>query len=271
MSDYDAFGRKRDESGHDDLGWGTADADVERVATPPTPSTPDSAFSGQPDFTPVSTASPTTSSTSFRVGRSRGLGCVPALLVVLAIAGGGIYVAVDAGRDAFNTARDTLDQLSPNGGGGGGIDRGDDTVPGQVGARKFFTAEGLRSALKVMEREVPGKIVNFSIGRDYIGAHVVRGGRRRVVYFAADAEVPDVQATVSDSGVSDALSYEQINPTAPARLMKAANARVNRSEADVDYFVVSVFSGDVTWGVYYEGGKPIAQGDSSGRYLRRVP
>ena len=89
--------------------------------------------------------------------------------------------------------------------------------------------------------------------------------------FNSDAEIPEVIMRTEAGAVSDTLSYEEINPTAPLRLMRAANQRLGQSPADVDYFIVSKgFDGEVTWGVYYEGGIPIAQGDSRGRYTRRI-
>lgn len=257
MSEYDAFGRTKDESGHNDLGWGSADSD----ATP----------APEADFTPVSTP------TSPGPGRSRpSLGCAPAALIVplvlFALVGGGIYLAVDAGRDAVNSARDTIESFSPPGNGNGGGGGRDDTVPEQIKPRDLFGSAGdLREALRIMEREVPGRITNFSIhDGNGINAQVVKGSERAVVLFAPDAEAPEVITRSEGSASSSSFSYEEIDPTAASRLMKAANSRLGQSPADVDYFVVSKSTGGMQWGIYYKGGKPIALGDSHGRYTRRI-
>ena len=275
MSDeYDAFGRKRDEAGLGDLGWGSS-GDPDAVSNPepaspsptPTVSAADSGFSSPQEFRTVITSGDTP-----RTWRPRRNPIVWVIqLAILGAIAFGIYAAVDAGNDAVQGVRDTfgaLDDLG-NGAGTGSGDRGDTTVPEQVKARKLFTTEGLRSAIKVMEKELPGRVTNFSIRREYISAQVVKGDERAIVNFAADAEVPSV-TTAPAGAVSDTFSYEEINTTAMRRLMDAANRRLGQSEADVDYFVVSKSLGEMQWGVYYEGGSPIAIGDSRGRYVRRI-
>jgi hypothetical protein len=264
MSDeYDAFGRKRDEAGLGDLGWGaTGEAPPSSQPNVPTTTTPQTEFQ---TVTPVSTGlgSP----------RRNPLVFIVQFLVVAGIAIG-IYFAVTAGNDAADSTRNTINSITQGGGGGGGgsdADEGDKTVPEQVGSRKLFTAAGFRSALKVLEKEQPGRIANFSMRRDRIDIQVIRGGKTHIVDFPADAEVPDELSTSSTSSSTiPTFSYEELNPGAPERLMKAANSRLNRSAADVDYFVAQKWTGSMQWGVYYKGGNPIAQGDSRGRYTRRI-
>jgi hypothetical protein len=187
-----------------------------------------------------------------------------------------IFFAVDSGNDAADKARRTIDGFTKggsgggSGGGGGGGSSKDSKVPEQVKSRDYFTAAGLRAGLKILAKEEPGKITNFSFRRDRIDIQVVRGGKTHIVDFPNDAEVPQEFSASDATSLTDSLSYEEINPTAPERLMKAANARLNRSKADVDYFVAQKFSGTMQWGIYYKGGNPIAQGDSRGRYTRRI-
>lgn len=269
--EYDAFGRKKDEAGLGDLKWGTTGDPVpnsDPQAPAPTVTAAESGLSTSTEFRTAATTS-----SAPRVWRRRRNPFV--WLVQLLVLGGvawGIYLAVDAGNDAANSIRDTFDAVddigSGFGTGTGGGDQGDDTVPEQVQARKLFTAAGLRSALKALEKEVPGRVEIFALRRDRINATIIEGDQRAVVNFDADAEIPDVQARTSAAAAGDTLSYEQISPKAPFKLLEAANARVNRSDADVDYFVVQNFSGEVMWGVYYKGGSPIAQGDSRGRFIR---
>lgn len=279
MSDeYDAFGRKRDEAGLGDLGWGSSgDPDTAGKPDPvttPAPTTTaaaaESGFSGPQEFrTAVTTSS---ASNSWRPKRSPVVWLVQ--LAILGAVGFGIYSVVDAGNDAVRGVRDTFNALddfgngSASGSASGG--RGSTTVPEQVEARKLFTEDGLRSAMRVMEREVPGRIFVMSIRRDRINAQIVQKNEAASVGFDADAEVPQVFSRSTAPGGGDTLSYEEVNLQAPFRLLKEANRRVNRSDADVDYFVVQSFSGDVQWGVYYEGGSPIVQGDSRGRLIRRI-
>jgi hypothetical protein len=265
MGEYDAFGRKKDEAGLGDLGWGTSDDPSAPSGPQRTVSTTadESGLSSPAEFKSVPTGPPPPV-------RRRGRSPI-AILIQFAVLAGiafAIYAAVDAGNDAANKVRDAFNGIGGSNGSGG--DQGDDTVPDQVEARKLFTPAGLRDALKVMEREVPGKLTGLSIRRDRINATVTKDGKQAVVDFQADAEVPQIFSTSAASPGVDALSYEQINPTAPSRLMRAANQRLGKSEADVDYFVPSIFAGDVQWGIYYKGGSPIALGDSRGRYQRRI-
>ncbi len=280
MSEYDAFGRKKDEAGLGDLGWGST-GDPDAVPNPdpvpdpvpnPVPDKPsaataaaESGFSGPSEFRTAITSSSTPS--TWRPRRN------PAVwLIQLAVLGGiafAIYSVVDAGRDTVNSVRDTFDVFDDlNGNGSGSGDRGDGKVPDQVAARKLFTPTGLRSAIKVMEKEVPGKIYTLSFRRDRLNASVIQGNKQVFVNFNADAEVPEIQSSSTAPGGGGSLSYEEINVQAPFKLLKAANQRVNRSDADVDYFVVQAFSDEVGWSVFYEGGTPYAQGDSRGRLLR---
>jgi hypothetical protein len=271
MSDeYDAFGRKRDEAGLGDLGWGSS-GDPDAVANPETPttaptvSTAESGFSAPHEFKTVITSGDTP-----RTWRPRRNPFV--WFIQLAILGGigfGIYAAVDAGNDAVQGVRDTFESISDIGG-PGAPDRGDTTVPPQVGARKLFTPDGLRSAIKVMETEVPGRVYTFAIRRERINASIIQGNKQVFVNFNADAEIPEIQSSSTATGGGDTFSYEEMNVQAPFRLLKVANQRVNRSEADVDYFSAQSFTGRLEWGIYYEGGSPIAIGDSRGRYVRRI-
>lgn len=272
--DLDPFGRKKDDAGLGDLGWGTSS---DPSATPQ-PAVPEHTDPTQPTVAASSTdftqAPPPSGPSPF--GRRRR--AFPFLfLIQFAVIGAiafGIYSVVDEGKDAVDQARGVLDTFdNPNtvGGGGGAADPEDDTVPDEVKARQLFKAAGLRDALKVLEKEVPGRIVHLSIRRDRLNMQVFRAGKLSNVNFAADAEIPEILSTSANSSLSPgAMSYEEINPAAPERLIKAAGARVRKPPSAVDYLVVQKFTGDVQWGVYYQGGSPIVQGDSRGRYLRRI-
>ena len=133
----------------------------------------------------------------------------------------------------------------------------DSKVPKQVCARKLFTPAGFRSALKVLQKEAPGRITNFSMRPDRIDLQVVRNGKTSVIDFPSDAEVPQVLSTSTGWSPTDTFGYEELNPGAPARLMRAANARLNQSPADVDYFVAQKWTDSMQWGVYYKGDHPI--------------
>jgi hypothetical protein len=267
MSDeYDAFGRKKDEAGLGDLGWGSSGDPNARTPTPAPEASPNvTSTTPQSQFrtTPVTTG----------LGRPRRNPLIFVVQVAIIFGVGlAIFFAVDSGNDAVNSARKTIDDFTKGGGGSGGgaANPEDAKVPEQVKSRDLFTSAGFRSALKVLEQEQPGRITNFSMRRDRINLQVVRGGKTHVVDFQADAEAPEDLSVSETTSSTDTFGYEEINPSAPERLMKAANARLGQSKADVDYFVAQKWTGTMQWGIYYKGGKPIAQGDSRGRYTRRI-
>ena len=267
MSDeYDAFGRKKDEGGLGDLGWGATGSPP--AAPPPTTPAPTTTRPA-PESRTVQTPAPPL------IRRRRNPASALVRLLVLAGIAAAVYSTFAAGNHASDSARKAIDQFtqfdSGNGGGGGRTHRGDDdTVPKQVRARDYFTSAGLRAGLKILAREQPGRITNFSMRRDRIDVQVVRRGKTYIIDFPGDAEVPDVQTVSPGASTADSLSYEELSPSAPARLMRSADARLNRSRTDVDYFVASRSSDALQWGIYYAGGHPIALGESRGRYLRRI-
>jgi len=262
MSDYDAFGRKKDDAGLGDLGWGTSDSPTAppQPAETPVPATPQAS-----ELT--STAPP-----SAALGRRRGRNPVVALVqfAVLAAIIFGIYSTVTAGGEAVDQARGVIDALDDGVGQATTTTDEDDSVPERVEARALFKPRGLSSALELLEQEVPGKVSNLAIRRDRIDIQVFRAGNLRFVSLAADAEAPTIHTTQTGVALpAYPLSYEEINPTAPARLIRAAGARLGKAPSQVDYLVAQKFTGTVQWGVYYKDGA-IAQGDSRGRYVRRI-
>jgi hypothetical protein len=269
MSDeYDAFGRKKDEAGLGDLGWGSS-GDAGAPSTPAPEASPNATRTATPPPTQFQTLPPPT---GLGKPRRNPLIFVVQVAVIFGI-GLAIFFAVDSGNHTGNAVRKSIDDFTRGGsgsGGGGGGNKEDAKVPEQVKARDYFTTAGLRAGLKLLQKEQPGKVSNFSFRRDRIDVQVVRGGKTHIIDFPNDAEVPQEFSASDATSLTDSISYEEINPTAVERLMHAANARLNRSKADVDYFVVSKFSGSITWGIYYKGGKPIAQGDSRGRYTRQI-
>jgi hypothetical protein len=274
MSDeYDAFGRKKDDSGLGDLGWGTSadpSAAPNPAPAPAAPATPNAPTPAPPVFQTPPQPLPR------GIVRARRNPVVLLIqLGVLAIVGFVVYTTVIAGNDASKQVKKAIngfggfnvDTGTTNGGGSGG---GSSKVPKQVHAQSFFTASGLRAGLKILKKEAPGKVTNLSFRRDRIDLQVSRGGKSRDYELQAGGEVPQLFSTTPAINGPDSFTYSEINSGGAARLMRAANARLHQSESDVDYFVAQKFAGTMQWGIYYKGGSPIAQGDSHGRYTRRI-
>ena len=107
--------------------------------------------------------------------------------------------------------------------------------------------------------------------KDRINIQVNRGGKSHNVQLSAGAEAPQEfsASTATRTDRDETMSYGELDPDAPDRLMKAANARLGQSPKSVDYFVAQKFLGPLQWGIYYKNAK-IAQGDSRGRFTRRI-
>lgn len=269
MSDeYDAFGRRKDESGLGDLGWG-ASADSDATTAEPAATT---AAAAAPRAAMQATLSPPTGLVR---SRRNPLLYVVQVLIALGI-GLAVLIAVTGSNNASDSIRKSIDDFTQSGSGSGSGTRsvaGGGTSakpPKRITARDYFTPECLRAGLRILRRKQPGKITNFSFRRDRIDLQVVRGGKTYIVDFPADAKVPEVLNSSATTSQSGAFGYAELDVRAPARLMRAANARVNRSKSDVDYFVAQKWTGAMQWGIYYKGGSPIVQGDSRGRYTRRI-
>ncbi len=254
--EYDAFGRKKDDAGLGDLGWGTS-SDTPPATTQVAP--PREVETGAPVATPGR--------------RPRGSGLAFAWIIALVVVGGVGLAVFSMGKDANDAVRDTLNsfktQTSPTGGVGTQGDSGDDDVPAQVKAASFFTPKGLRAGLRILAKEQPGRIANYSMRKDRIDVQIIRGGKTHIVELQAGAEAPQEFSSSTAVSGADSISYEELNATAPNRLMRAANARLSASPKQVDYFVAQKFSGTLQWGIYYKNGR-IAQGDSRGRFTRRI-
>ncbi len=218
--EYDAFGRKKDDAGLGDLGWG-ATGDTPPVSTTsatPTPTTPPREFQ---TVTPVSTG---------RVRSGRNPGVLLLQIAVLAIIVGAIALAVTAGKQANDSVRDTLNGFKTltTDDGGTSVDDGGDDVPKQVRAASFFTPKGLRAGLRILAKEQPGRISNFSMRKDRINIQVIRGGKNHIVQLSAGAEAPEESTVTAASSTSDTISYEELNATAPERLMKRGQRAAQR-------------------------------------------
>jgi hypothetical protein len=275
MGEYDAFGRKKGEDTMSDLGWGAtgqAPPPVERPATPDV-SISNSSPSPSADWSPAQ-PSPIAPSGPRRRGRNPMVWLIQ--LLVLGGLAAGIYFAVDSGKDAVDKVRDSFNTFTvPDSNSNSGTpniappeDPEGSTPPQQVAPRKVFTAQGLKESLKIMERETPGKLQNFTMRPDSISYQVQHGRKWQLASLDSDAEIPDITTTQERAPADTGIAYGQIDPGAPARLIRGAGARLNKARSDVDYLVLQDI-GTVRWIVYFKaangGPARYAIGDAKGR------
>jgi hypothetical protein len=194
-------------------------------------------------------------------------------IVALAVLGGvGLVVGsmVKSGTSAVRGVVDDVRGAIPTA--EVAITESDEPAPDAPGKTLPLTSpRGLRAGLRLMEREVPGRVRTFRLEAARIDVTLwLKGGKLRNAQLQAGAEAPQVFSTTPGGfPKGDTFSYEAVNPGAPAHLIKSANRRLGRRASQVNYLVLTGSGGELTWGVYYKDGA-IAQGDRRGRFTRRI-
>jgi hypothetical protein len=271
--DRDAFGRKKGEDGLDGLGWGSSG-----TTTPGSMSTPTAAPTPvDPNMTtpprPMATQSPTRRDMPVIVRDRRGGGRWIFLAVVALSMGGAIVGLVNGAStvDKIKIPTFTVPDTSSSGNTSTttapqSADPESSKPPKQVESLKLLTPGGLKAGLKLLERDVPGKLESFRLAPDRIDVTVVRGSKRVIAQLTPDAEAVNVITTQDDPGGGfETTDYNQIDIGAPARLIRAADERTKESRDGVNYLLFG-FAGEVGWNLYYKDGK-FVKGDQHGRFL----
>jgi hypothetical protein len=270
MDEFDAFGRKKNEDTMSDLGWGATGEAPPPVERPASADAPTSTVPPSPaaDWSPAQPVSGTPKLPRRRSGRNP-----IAMLVQFAVIAGigfGVWALVDSGADAVKRTTDafktfTVPDLNvPTPQPVNPVDPEGNTPPKQVKARKLLTAQGLKDALKAMERDTPGLIQNFRLDATQIQYQVQRGDKWAIASFAAAAEAPEIVTQQERPPTKDGIRYGEFDVGAPARMIRGAGARLNKARADVDYLIADKALGPVRWVVYFKGGR-YAIGNAQGR------
>jgi hypothetical protein len=264
--DLDAFGRKKGDDGLSDLGWGTTGTSSSPTPTP-TPVTP----SDPPKMT-MNTGQP---SMPVYVRKGSGFGMRPVVILVavtVAISGAIIGMVNNTTNKALKTFSVPNFPSTSSGSHTSTVPATDpesSKPPKQVAPLKLFTPGGLKAGLKILERDVPGKVENFRLAADRIDVIIVHGSKRIDAQLTPDAQVANKLSVSESSGAEpDLMNYKQIDVGAPARLIRTSNERVNQSDNDVDYLVWG-FAGNNQWNLYYKHGV-YTEGDAHGFYVRRI-
>ena len=258
---YDAFGRKKDEAGLGDLGWGTTGGTPARPQ-PTAQSAPPREFQtvtpvpptglSKPRRNPLSSSSSSRSSPASRRD----------LLRRLRGQGGRRHGPRDARRvqDADHPERRRWRDR---------VDDGDDKVPEQVKAAQLLPAR--RAARRAQDPAQGAARADHQL-LDAQGPHQRPGLPRRQEahrHFSADAEVPEEFVTSTASRCTDTFLRGDQPERAPA-----ADEGRQRAAEPVARTRSTTSSPEVrrraAVGHLLQGRQPIAQGDSRGRYTRRI-
>jgi hypothetical protein len=257
VPEFDAFGREigedplaalRDATAAAPRREVAAEAETPLVATPKPAeaapavvvSTPEPAEAA-PRFAPPVAARP-----QFARRRVRRRGSVAGLIVVVAIFGAiglGVTALVDR-VDDFTSALPGLEQAEP--------------PPTGLQARSLIRPPNLAAALELMRQSGYGRPATLRIAADRVDATLAGPSGIRQVQVTADRELRSLASTEPGTPLPT-VPFRRIDPTAPQRLVRSADAPANR----IDY-VLLVPSRPLGWRAYFRDGTNVT-GDRTGR------
>ncbi|HEX8102643.1 MAG TPA: hypothetical protein VF533_08535 [Solirubrobacteraceae bacterium] len=279
MPEYDAFGREIGENPLEQLGWagGGSPAPAPAEGAPPRPAPrPTAPQATPPPPAPFPSAQAprgfgTPGAARWRrrrraIRRGIFLGIVGA--IGLAIWGSATSVVREA-RDAIDDVQVTVPSPREDG------QVADETEserpapparpPKGLRGDSLVRPDNLRAALRQL-RKAGGRIESLRLAPERLDAELVtRGGRVKRIQISPEGGMS--QQTGSGFPGSAKLPISSVDPAAPARLVRAAARKMNRSTDGINYLLFA-FTGEPGWNAYFKNGA-YWQGDRSGRILRR--
>lgn len=253
MSEYDAFGRKVGEDTLRDLGWSGGSVEAPGTAAQPAP----------PPLLPGS--------------RRRSRGPLAAIVVVLALAGLGVFV-VSAGQRLADEIDVTVPELpsiaTPSAGAPEIPVASDEQEPEEAGQSETPSRSGSLLKSSNLSRAIDklrgrGRIVHLRLASDRIDAQLLSSkGRLRSIQLRSNLEIAHQIEVGGGFSHLDTIAFGSIDPGSPTRLISDVRRHLGHKPA-VNYLVVSDFSGEIRWNLYLHDGK-IFQGNEGGRLVRRV-
>jgi hypothetical protein len=252
MGDRDPFGREHGEDSLAGMGWRVPAeaapvpaAAVEAPAPEPEPPAPVDPRAWVPE-----PASRRRRHNRFPAAR---LVIRLAILAVLAVVIASVSVRVGS------SINDAIDPVQPL------VVEPEDEAPVGLDRASYLRPENLRTALARLRGE--GRVQSVRIAPDRITARLVNS-KRRVVWNFRAGQAPQrvVGAPYYDFHTTIALS--QIDPEAPARLVRAAAKRAQTSVDDVDYLYIQRNVGRARWVLYFKD-RTHYTADRHGRHVER--
>jgi hypothetical protein len=135
----------------------------------------------------------------------------------------------------------------------------------------LLAPSALRAAAAVLQDELPGRLRTLRVEPARIDVQIVQGERMRVGRLEAGADTARVVTTVPVSHAFSTFAYDDIDPEAPRRLIRAGARRLGRATGDVRYvFALEAFADELQWLAYWRDGG-FATGDAGGTLLRVTP
>jgi hypothetical protein len=297
VPEYDAFGR---EIGEDTLsGLGGSDAESKAgpepasqwtseqlaqaaarpapepvIAPPPQPAP--QPFQAQPQPQPQPQA-PRIQSPSFNVPvgslptvrrRRGGVGCLIGLVILAAVIAGPVIAVVslvDDASDTIDKVTGTIDGLDP----AAPDDPGKPVKPPTgIAGRSLIAPRNFDRAVRRIEDAGIGRIALLRLAPERLDVQVAKGSRQRSVQVTFDGDFTRAPATAGGTSMPT-LAYSDIEPRAPARLVRASR-RYGVRPKGINYLVLSNLPGiGLRWVAYFKNGVYVA-GDRNGRNPQKI-
>jgi hypothetical protein len=259
---YDAFGR---EIGEDTLsGLGGTDATAGPSPEPaPQPT-------AEPAAGRTETPPPGAPMQRITVRRTRGLGCIVGLLILVAVIAGpaiAIFSLVDEAGDAFDDVTSTIDSLPE------APDVPDPPAPPPAGieGQSMIAKANLAGALAQLRGDGVKSVVRLVVRPERIETEAIKGRRERDVQFAFDGAVQRGDASRVNPALGS-IPLADVDAGAAARLVRNSAKRFRVRERGINYLVASsdTFTGTGHRWVAYFKNEIYVEGDERGRVVRRI-
>jgi hypothetical protein len=262
VPEYDAFGR---EIGEDTLaGLGGTDATVRPTPAPTAEPTPEPAVGGS------ETPPPEAPMQRITVRRSRGLGCIVGLLILVAVIAGpaiAIFSLVDEAGDAFDDVTGAIDSLPE------APDVPEAPAPAPVGieGQSMIAKRNLAGTLAQLRADGVKSVVRLTVRPNRIETEAIKGRRERDVQFTFDGAVHRGDASRVNPALGS-IPLADVDAAAAARLVRNSAKRFRVRERGINYLVASsdTFTGTGHRWVAYFKNQIYVEGDERGRVIRRI-
>jgi hypothetical protein len=136
-------------------------------------------------------------------------------------------------------------------------------------ARSLIDRTAVAGALRKLRGH--GRLRLLRVAPDRINAQLITpAGALRNMQVTADGGLQDLGAAGSGLGGLPTISFSQVDPAAPARIVRTAARRAGRRPARVDYLVLLMLSNGQSWNVYFKPDGLHFSADRHGTGLRRL-
>lgn len=255
MEDRDPFGREHGEDPLAGMGW-----HVPTEAAPAAAEAGPAAVVETPEPEPAPPVDPRAWSPAPARRRPRFSGWPAARLVIrVAVLAVLAVVITSVSVRVGGSINEAIDPAQPL------VADPEDAPPVGLDRESYLRAENLGAALARLRGE--GRVQSVRITPDRITARLLSTKRRAVWNFRAGQDPQRViGAPYYDFDTTIALS--QIDPSAPARLARAAAKRAHRSVDDVDFLFIQRNVGRARWVLYFKD-RVHYTADRHGRHVER--